>query len=145
MQHRNNVSYVTPETLVLCTTFHLLTNSTFIITCLSTLHGKMSVLKWRVCNIPICEEKRVIVWRCGISRMVCNCKMRVQQKVGLHCEGGCSFQFLLTSPHHTRTNYLTSFLMALAFVTFVPVPQLSEIMLNCARFFILRDDERCET
>lgn len=52
-------------------------------------------------NIPICEEKSVIVWRCGISRMVCNCKMRVQQKVGLHCEGGCSFQFLLTSPHHT--------------------------------------------
>ena len=128
-----------PAPLVLCTTFHFLANSTFIITCLSTLHEKMSALKWRMCDIPICEEKRVIVWRCGISRMVCNCKMRVQRKVGLHYEGGCSFQFLLTSPHPQRTKYLTSFLLPLASVTFMPVPKLSEIMLNFALFFF------CET
>lgn len=97
-----------------------------------------------MCDIPICEEKRVIVWRCGISRMVCNCKMRVQRKVGLHYEGGCSFQFLLTSPHPQRTKYLTSFLLPLASVTFMPVPKLSEIMLNFALFFFLRDVERCE-
>jgi hypothetical protein len=66
--------------------------------------------------------------------------MRVQQKVGLHREGECSFQFLLTSPHRA-----TSFLLPLAFVTFMPVPKLREIMLNFARFFlILRDDEKCK-
>jgi len=82
-----------------------------------------------------------MVWRCGISQMVCNCKMGVQQKVGLHCKGGCSFRFLLTSQH---TKHLTSFLLPPAFVTFTPVPKLSEIMVNFARFFIMRDDERCE-
>lgn len=48
---------------------------------------------------------------------------------------------LLTTQH---TTYLTSFLLPLAFVTFTPVPKLSETMLHFARFFILRDDERCE-
>jgi len=48
---------------------------------------------------------------------------------------------LLTTQH---TKHLTSFLLPPAFVTFTPVPKLSEIILNLARFFILRDDERCE-
>jgi hypothetical protein len=47
---------------------------------------------------------------------------------------------LLATQH---TKYLTSFLLPLAFVTFMPVPKLSEIMPNFAHFFILRDDERC--
>ena len=134
MQDPNKISYVTPATLVLCTTFHLLANSTFIIAGLITLYEKMSALKWRMCNIPICEEKRV-VWRFGISRMVCSCKMRVQQKVDLHCERGCSFQFLLASPHLT-TYKVPDIVLATSFprVLFVPVPKLCEIMLNFARF-----------
>jgi hypothetical protein len=68
----------------------------------------MSAPKWCTRSIPICKEKGVMVWGFSILRMVCSCKMRVQQKVGLHCEGGCSFHFLLTSPQPSSPHNIQS-------------------------------------